>query len=86
MSTIEISLPESLHAFVEAQVESGAYESTSAYFERLVREAQEREDAESRLEALLLEGVNSGPGIVVTGDYWDKKKDALRARFEKRAA
>ena len=81
MITLEITLPEPLHDFLQEQVESGATPSPSAFVESLLQEA-EREIAQAKLEALLLEGINSGEFITMTPDYWDKKKAALRARFE----
>ncbi len=36
--------------------------------------------ARERLEELLLEGVNSGPGEVATPEYWARKKAELEAR------
>lgn len=60
MSTLNISLPESMRDFVLAQVERGGYATASEYIRELVREA-ERAAAKARLETLLLEGINSGP-------------------------
>jgi antitoxin ParD1/3/4 len=62
MTTVTISLPESLKQFADAQVASKGYGDISQYFRSLLREAQERE-ADARLEALLLEGLESGDPI-----------------------
>ena len=59
MSTVTISLPDSLREFVEQQVERRGYGNVSEYFRTLLREAQQRE-SERRLEELLLEGLESG--------------------------
>lgn len=58
MTTITISLPDSLKAFVEAQLTTKGYGNVSEYFRSLLREAQEKE-RDARLEALLLEGLAS---------------------------
>jgi antitoxin ParD1/3/4 len=36
--------------------------------------------AEERLDALLLEGIESGEAIEVTPEYWEEKKRRLAAR------
>src|ERR1700694_1808002 len=73
MTTVTISLPESLKQFVDAQVASKGYGNVSEYFRSLLRDAQERE-AEARLEALLLEGLASGDPIPLDEEYWKRLK------------
>ena len=58
MSTVTISLPDSLKAFVEAQIQRKGFGNVSEYFRSLLREAQAKEE-EAHLEALLLEGLAS---------------------------
>jgi antitoxin ParD1/3/4 len=58
MTTVTISLPDSLKAFVETQIATKRYGNVSEYFRTLLREAQAKEEA-ARLEALLLEGLAS---------------------------
>lgn len=58
MTTVTISLPASLKAFVEAQLATKGYGNVSEYFRSLLREAQAKEQ-DARLEALLLEGLAS---------------------------
>lgn len=58
MTTVTISLPDSLKAFVEAQLATKGFGNVSEYFRSLLREAQAKEE-ETRLEALLLEGLAS---------------------------
>jgi antitoxin ParD1/3/4 len=85
MPTVTISLPESLKAFVERQVQTRGYGNVSEYFRTLLRDAQKGED-ERRLEELLFEGLQSGEPIEVTPAYWEKKKAELTARAAARAA
>lgn len=59
MTTLTISLPESLKAFVDAQLANKGFGNVSEYFRSLLREAQAKEES-ARLEALLLEGLASG--------------------------
>lgn len=91
MSTLEITLPEPLKGFVEDKVATGNFGTASAYIEQLIREAQEREEEEeafdeskwdmAHLESLIMEGVNSGPPILVDEAYWERKKARLAERI-----
>ena len=83
MTTLTISLPESLREFVDSQVKTRGYGNISEYFRGLLREAQERE-AEKRLEELLLEGLGSGQDILIKPDYWAKKKEVVLANVRRR--
>lgn len=78
MTTVTISLPESLKGFIDHQIATKGYGNVSEYFRTLLREAQTREE-ETRLETLLLEGLLSGGNdIPLTRDFWrDLKAEAL---------
>jgi antitoxin ParD1/3/4 len=69
MATVTISLPDSLKAFVEGQLANGGYGNVSEYFRSLLREAQSKEQ-ESRLEAMLLEGL-AGRSMPLDRAFWD---------------
>jgi antitoxin ParD1/3/4 len=79
MSTLNISLPEPMKAFVEEQVKAGLYGSASDYIRALVREDQKRK-AQERLEAKLLEALESQDFQVVTPELFAQ----LRARVHGR--
>src|SRR4030095_11922858 len=79
MTSLNISLPQPLKDFVEERVKEGGYSTPSEYVRGLLREDQKRR-AEERLEALLLEGLNSGKPIAVTPEYWEKKRQQLIKR------
>ena len=78
MTTVTISLPESLKSFVNEQLATKGYGNVSEYFRSLLREAQQR-DEDARLEALLLEGLATGDkDIPLTRAFWkDLKTEAL---------
>jgi len=57
-TTVTISLPSSLKAFIDTQIATKGYGNVSEYFRSLLREAQAKEQ-DARLEALLLEGLAS---------------------------
>jgi len=58
MTTVTISLPDSLKAFIDTQLATKGYGNVSEYFRSLLRDAQAKEQ-DARLEALLLEGLAS---------------------------
>jgi antitoxin ParD1/3/4 len=77
MTTVTISLPESLKAFIDHQMATKGYGNVSEYFRSLLRDAQ-KEAAEERLESLLLEGLASGPDIPMTREFWTDLKAEAR--------
>jgi len=78
MTSMNVSLPESLRSFVERRAASG-FGSASEYIRELIRRDQ-REAAKQEIETLLLEGLKSGEPFVVTREYWEKKKADLLKR------
>jgi antitoxin ParD1/3/4 len=69
MTTVTISLPDSLREFIEREVQTKGYGNVSEYLRGLLRDAQKKE-ADSRLEALLLEGLASGKDVPLTAGFW----------------
>jgi antitoxin ParD1/3/4 len=82
MQTMNISLPEPLKAFVDAQIATGRYSSVSEYMRELIRE-DERRRAQAQLEGLLLEGLASEKTALTRQDYQDIRREAL-ARVQSR--
>jgi antitoxin ParD1/3/4 len=81
-----ISLPDPMRDFIESEVTAGDYGSASELFREMVRDRQKRK-AQERLEALLLEGIESlerGEGIRVTDEYWANRTEKLFAEIERR--
>lgn len=76
MQTMNISLPDPLKEFVEAQINSGRYSSVSEYVRELIR-SDEKRKAEERLEAMLLEGLASTETELTSRDFEDIRKEAL---------
>jgi antitoxin ParD1/3/4 len=77
MTRLNISLPEPLRQFVDDKVKSGGYGTASEYIGELIRQAQNAEEEQVRLEALLLEGLDSGPGTEVTPEFWKELRPGL---------
>jgi antitoxin ParD1/3/4 len=83
MQTMNISLPDQLKEFVDGQVSSGRYSSVSEYVRDLIRDDEKRR-AQDKLEALLMEGIQSGEPTEMTREDWaDIRREAAR-QFEER--
>jgi len=76
VQTMNISLPDPLKDFVDAQISSGRYSSVSEYVRELIREDEKRK-AEARLEAMLLEGLASPESELTPQDFADIRNQAL---------
>lgn len=83
MQTMNISLPDQLKDFVDTQVGSGRYSSVSEYVRELIRDDEKRK-AQDRIEALLLEGLQSGEATEMTPQDWSDIRTAAIRQFEAR--
>ena len=72
MSTMNISLPDTLKTFVDQQVHQRGYGTSSEYMRELIRKDQDRQ----QLRGMLLDGAGSPPTVPVDEAYFD----SLRAR------
>jgi len=80
MTTLNISLPEPMRAFVEEEVAAGSYSAVSEYIRTLIRQAQERKARED-LERKLLESLG-GEAREMSPEDWER----LRSRVRQTAA
>lgn len=83
MTTVNISVPDSMKAFIDEQVAKGGYSTTSEYIRQLLRQEAER-IAQARLETLLLEGLDSGEPIEINDDWWQQKRIQLLEKLRKK--
>jgi antitoxin ParD1/3/4 len=74
MSTMNVSLPDSLKAFVEEQVATKGYGTSSEYVRELIRKDQDRQ----HLRGLVLEGARSAPSRPADSAYFDALRDGIR--------
>jgi len=74
MSTMNISLPDSLKSFVDEQVSQRGYGTSSEYVRELIRKDQER----LRLRKLLLAGAASVPSATADARYFEGLRDRVR--------
>ena len=76
MTTLTISLPDSLKEFIDHEVHTKGYGNVSEYVRGLLRDAQAKE-ADARLEALLIEGLATGEDLPLSPEFWSElKQDA----------
>jgi antitoxin ParD1/3/4 len=76
MSTMNISLPDSLKSFVDEQVAAGGYGSSSEYVRELIRNEKDRQ----RLRELVLEGMASPVEGQFDKAYFDDLRKRIRAK------
>jgi antitoxin ParD1/3/4 len=76
MSTMNISLPDTLKSFVDEQVVGRGYGTSSEYVRELIRNDQDRQ----RLRGLLLEGAAAAPTAPVDRTYFDALRERVRSR------
>jgi antitoxin ParD1/3/4 len=80
-ATMNISLPPAAREWIADRVSEGHYASASEYVRELVRQDREQRSAD-RVDALLLEGLDSGPSKPFTARDWKR----IRAQMERRIA
>jgi len=81
MTSLNVSLPKVLKEYVEGQATADGYSTPSEYIRELIRDDRKRQ-AKEKLEAALLEGLNSGPAKEITPARWAQKRSSLRQRHK----
>jgi antitoxin ParD1/3/4 len=71
---MNISLPASLKSFVDEQVASRGFGTSSEYVRELIRKEQDRQ----ALRSLLLEGAASAPASVADEAFFDRLRERVR--------
>lgn len=79
MTTMNISLPDSLKEYVKERAAQTDHSNPSDYVRTLIRQ-DKKNQAQDRLEQLLLEGLNSGKGEPMNNEEWEKIRQEV---FEK---
>jgi len=83
MTSMNVSLPDEMKAFVEDQVAKGAYSTASEYLRELIRQDQQRRLREE-IDKGLLAALESGEPIPVTPEFWQERRKELEKRIQKR--
>ena len=81
MTTMNISLPEEMKAFIEARIATEGFASASEYLRTLIREAQKRQ-AKQTLETKFRDALESGPATSMTGEDWDELERRVWERHQ----
>jgi len=74
MATMNVSLPDPMKEWVEAQVETGQYSNASDYVRDLIRRDQEYRDKRERLIQALIAGEESGLAKRDIDEIWNEVK------------
>jgi Arc/MetJ-type ribon-helix-helix transcriptional regulator len=82
---MQLQIPDHLDGFLELQAAESGFASASAYVQQLIEEDRSQREALEqlarqhghRLQSLALQGLASGPPIVIGADYWERKRQAI---------
>ena len=77
MATMNVSLPDPMKEWVEAQAQGGRYSNVSDYVRDLIRRDQERAAKIERMQRLMDEGLASG----ISDESMDDIEAAARAEL-----
>ncbi len=80
MATMNVSLPDQMKAWVEAQAETGRYSNSSDYVRDLIRKDQEKAEKIAAMQKLLDESFASG----VSTRSLEEIREAARAEARNR--
>lgn len=80
MATMNISLPDDMKAFIEAEASRKGFGTVSEYMRTIIRENQERAARRGDIDSLLLEGLDSGPATPLGAADWETIRRQLDER------
>ena len=80
MTTLNISLPDTMKAFIDNRIAEAGYSTVSEYFRELVRLDQERRE-QKKLEAVLLERLQGDDWEEMSQSDWDFLRQELKTRL-----
>ncbi|MDA1051908.1 MAG: type II toxin-antitoxin system ParD family antitoxin [Planctomycetota bacterium] len=78
MTTVSVNLSEELQQFVNGQAEAGRFDGPAGYIESLIERAK---SGQEKLEALLIEGLDSGDPIRLDADEWSHLRRDVEQRL-----
>ena len=75
MATMNVSLPDPMRSWVEAQTKDGRYSNVSDYVRDLIRKEQVRQQAVDEIQTLVDEGTEGGePRDFEMGAFIERKQ------------
>ncbi|UMY20179.1 type II toxin-antitoxin system ParD family antitoxin [Methylobacterium organophilum] len=84
MATLNLSLPEPMKEWVEAQARSGRFSDAGEYLRALIQRDRETADARAELERLVAEGFDSGVSELSMDDVLDMARREARIASQTR--
>jgi antitoxin ParD1/3/4 len=81
MATMNISLPEQMKTWVEAQSESGSYSNSSDFVRDLIRREQVRREKIAHMQAMVDEGFASGISTLTMDELLASAKEQTARRL-----
>ena len=84
MATMNISLPDEMKSFIETQAAAKGFGTVSEYVRSLIRQVQQRAAQRERVDALLLEGLDSGPSTPLVDADWEAIRHEVSQRHDAR--
>ncbi len=84
LTTINVSLPVQMRAYIEERVKADGFGSISDLIRALVRDDQVRR-AQQELERRLLAALEGGEATPMTAADWDDIKQAVKSKIAARA-
>ncbi len=79
MKTMNISLPDTLKQYVDQQVTTAGYGTSSEYVRELIRRDQDR----TQLRNLLLQGAQSAPSGLADAKYFSGLRSGINKHLNK---
>lgn len=79
MATMNVSLPDPMKEWVEAQVRDGKYGNSSDYVRDLIRHDQERAEAIAEFDRLIEEGFASGISELTAEEIFEEARQSYLA-------
>jgi len=84
MATMNVSLPDPMKVWVEAQTQDGRYSNASDYVRDLIRRDQDRQQAITDLQQLVDDCLASGPAARLDVEAFLARKRDQNARTDDR--
>jgi antitoxin ParD1/3/4 len=78
MTTVSLKLTEELQQFVNTQAEAGQFDGPARYIEALIERAK---NGKANLEALLIEGLDSGDPVPLDAGEWSRIRRDVQQRL-----
>jgi antitoxin ParD1/3/4 len=84
MATLNITLPDSMKAFIEQESANKGFRTVSEYVRSIISDVQQRQAGREKIDALLIESLDSGPAAPLTPADWNGIRDEIRRRHSER--